>query len=57
VKVLKQGFEYDGRIFDLLTALTKRITGQQGGPPNGLPIPLRRRFDSMLFQNVADRAG
>ena len=27
VKVLEQGFEYDGRIFDSLTAVTKRITG------------------------------
>ncbi len=28
VKVLEQGFEYDGRIFDSLTAVTKRITGK-----------------------------
>jgi len=28
VKVLEEGFEYDGRIFDSLTAVTKRITGK-----------------------------
>jgi hypothetical protein len=28
VKVLEQGFEYDGQIFESLTAATKRITGK-----------------------------
>jgi hypothetical protein len=28
VKVLEQGFEYDGQIYKSLTALTERITGR-----------------------------
>ncbi len=28
VKVLEQGFEYDGRVYSSLTAVTKQVTGQ-----------------------------
>ncbi len=42
VKVLDDGFEYDGRLYRTLTAVTKRITGQHWNGYHFFGLPRKR---------------